>query len=169
VFFPEQSLKGRSGSFWLLIFLQTSQPLLGGPFARGVEKAVKPIIFSIMMKISLLFRVLATAAVGTVLVFGASAYGEDSDMLNQALDLVHQAWNPGGDPPSDADRTQLLNKALTLAQNAPEHRVRGHRVQAILDIKAALALIKDGDADHKATEMIHDAADQLRDALTIAQ
>jgi hypothetical protein len=121
------------------------------------------------MKTSLNFRVLAVAVVGAALSLGAPVYGMDDDMLNQALDLVHQAWNPGGDPPSDADRTNLLTKALTLTQNAPEHHVRGHRVQAILDIKAALAMIKDGDPDHKATEVIHDAADELRDSLRIAQ
>jgi hypothetical protein len=97
-------------------------------------------------------------------------YGDDETaMLNKAYDLVHQAWNPGDDPPSDTERTDLLNQALKLAQDAPQHNVKGHRVKAILEIKAALALIKAGDADHQAVEHIHQAADELRTALSIAE
>lgn len=89
-------------------------------------------------------------------------------MLNKAFDLVHQAWNPAGDPPSNADRTDLLDQALKLAQDAPDHHLKGHRVQAILDIKAALDELAKGDPDHKAVEYIHDADSELHTALSIA-
>ena len=121
------------------------------------------------MKISFILNALWVAVMGVILSFSSPLFGgEDTDMLNRAFDLVHQAWNPGGDPPSDADRTNLLNQALKLAQAAPQHHVGGHRVKAILEIKAALALIKDGDADHTAVEHIHNADSELRTALSIA-
>jgi hypothetical protein len=107
-----------------------------------------------------------------VAIFGFTTLGfgdESTEMLNKALDLVHQAWNPGGDPPSNDQRTDLLNQALKLAQDAPQHNVRGHRVKAIKDIQAALAEIKMGDPSGKAYEQIHDADSELRSALSIAE
>ena len=121
------------------------------------------------MKTSFLLNAFWVAIMSAVLSFSAPVFGEDTDMLNKAFDLVHQAWNPGGDPPTDAQRTDLLTQALKLAQDAPQHRVAGHRVKAILEIKAALSLIKDGDPDHQAAEHIRDAASELRDALSIAE
>jgi hypothetical protein len=90
-------------------------------------------------------------------------------MLNQAFDLVHQAWNPEGDPPSNDERTKLLTQALKLVKDTPDHRLKGHRVLAMRDINAALDLIKNGDPDNKAVEAIHDAAEELRTALSIAE
>jgi hypothetical protein len=123
------------------------------------------------MKTSFLVRSLVVGVVCSALNLAGPVRGDDtvSDMLNQSFDLVHQAWNPGGDAPSVADRIDLLTKALKLAQEAPSNHLRGHRVQAIQDIQAALAILKNGDPDGKAVEPIHDAADQLQDALTISQ
>ena len=121
------------------------------------------------MKTSFLVNALYVAIMSAFLSFSAPVFGQDTDMLNKAFDLVHQAWNPGGDPPSDDQRTDLLNQALKLAQDAPQHNVAGHRVKAILDIKAALAAIKDGDPDHKAGDYIRDAASELRTALSLAR
>ena len=121
------------------------------------------------MKTSFLLNAFSIAILGAVLSFSAPLFGDDdTDMLNKAFDLVHQAWNPGGDPPSDDVRTDLLNQALKLAQNAPQHNVLGHRVKAILEIKAALSLIQDGDPDHKAADHIRNAASELRNAVSIA-
>jgi hypothetical protein len=41
-------------------------------------------------------------------------------------------------------------------------------VKAIVDIKAALAELKNGDPDNKAVDYIHDADSELRDAMSIA-
>jgi hypothetical protein len=121
------------------------------------------------MKTSFVLHAFWVAMLSAILSFSAPVFGQDTDMLNQALDLVHQAWNPGGDPPSNDQQIDLLNQALKLAQDAPQHNVKGHRVLAVRDIKAALDLLKNGDPDHKAVEYIHDAASELRDALSIAE
>jgi hypothetical protein len=126
-------------------------------------------LFYIMKTTSLIIPAFAMAAVFCAMTVFAPVFAEDADMLNKAFDLVHQAWNPGGDPLSNEQRTDLLNQALKLTQDAPQHHVKGHRVQAVLDIKAALDLLKDGDPDNKAVELIHDASDQLREALRIAE
>ena len=121
------------------------------------------------MKNSLILRTLFVAIVSGALSFFAPLMGDDStDLLNKALDLVHQAWNPAGDAPSNDQRSNLLTQALKLAQDSPDHHVRRHRVQAILDIKAALDVLKDGDPDNKATGYIRDADSELRTALSIA-
>ena len=112
---------------------------------------------------------LLLAVISLALSFSPIRADDNTDMLNKALDLVHQAWNPAGDPPSDAQRTDLLNQALKLAQAAPDHHLKKHRVQAILDIKAALTEIQGGDADHKAADYMQDADSELRTAISIAQ
>ncbi len=116
-------------------------------------------------------RLFPLAVLTAMLSLALPAWADDSsaDMLNKAYDLVHQAWNPGGDPPSDAQRTDLLTKALDLTKNAPDHHLKGTRKQAMLDIQAALDLLKNGDSDHKAGDLIHKAADDLRDAISLAQ
>jgi hypothetical protein len=121
------------------------------------------------MKTSFILNAFGVALICSFLSVSSPVFGEDPDMLNKAFDLVHQAWNPGGDPPSDDQRTDLLTQALKLAQAAPDRRVRGHRVKAILEIKAALVLIKDGDTDHKAGDHIREAASELRTAISIAE
>ena len=123
------------------------------------------------MKTSFVLNTLGVAAISAFLIFSAPVFGDDptGDMLNQAFDLIHQAWNPGGDPPSNDERTKLLTQAMKLVKDTPDHRLKGHRVQAMLDIRAALDLIKEGDPNNKAVESIHDAADELRTALSIAE
>ena len=121
------------------------------------------------MKITFIRRTLLVAATSTALGFALPVFGDDNtDMLNQAEDLVHKAWNPGGDAPSNDQRTDLLNQAMKLAQDAPDHHLKGHRVQAILDIKAALSELQKGDPDNKAKEYIHDADTELRTCVSIA-
>ena len=124
------------------------------------------------MKTSFILNAFWVVLICAVLNFSSPLFGDSGgdtkDMLYKAYDLVHQAWNPGGDPPSDAQRTDLLTQALKLAQTAPQHNLRGHRAKAIDEIKAALDLIKAGDPDHKASEHLHDAASELRTAVSMA-
>jgi len=122
------------------------------------------------MKTSLIVRTLVAAVLCYALSLSPSVASDTvSDMLNQAFDLLHQAWNPGGEPPSVADRIDLLNKALKLIEDTPDHHLKKHRKNAELDIKAALDLLNAGDPDNKATDPIHDAADQVKDALSISE
>jgi hypothetical protein len=121
------------------------------------------------MKTSPFLTAFSIAFLGTVLFSSTPLLADESDMLNKAFDLVHQALNPGGDPPSDAERTDLLKQAVDLAENSPDHQLAGHRVKAIRDIKAALFLLKDGDADHHADAYIRDASVELRAAIALVE
>jgi hypothetical protein len=110
--------------------------------------------------------------IGLVLFFSAPVFAEDGSigLLNQACDVVHQAWNPGGDPPSDVQRTDLLNQALKLIQKAHSWKhYGGHLAKAFKDIQAALSLIKSGVPPDKVTDPIHDAETELRNALAFAE
>jgi hypothetical protein len=122
------------------------------------------------MKTSLLVHTFWVVVLCTGLSFSAPVFGQDatSDLLNKAFDLVHQAWNPQGDPPSNDDRVKFLTQALGLLKVTPDRGLKGHRARAVRDINAALAKIKTGDTEKQAVESIHDAADELRDAIAIA-
>jgi hypothetical protein len=120
------------------------------------------------MKSLFIGKALGIAVMCSVLCFSAPLFGAQPE-INQALDLVHQAWGPSADtPPTNDQRTTLLKQALDLLKNCPDHHVKGHRVAAIKDIETALDLLKNGDPDGKAVESIHDADSQLRDAASIA-
>jgi hypothetical protein len=112
------------------------------------------------MKTSVLLSSFWIAVIGAFLCWSAPVFGDD--MLNKALDLVHQALNPGGDQPSNDDRTTWLTQALDLARNSPVRNARGHRVKAINDIQAALDQLKQGDSNNAATEYIREAYSELR-------
>ena len=102
------------------------------------------------------------AIFGAILSLSSPAYAEGDPLINQARDQLHEALNPGGDPPSDADRTALLQSALTELQKSPAI-YHGQRAKAIEDIKSALFEIGRGDPDHKVTDYIRDALDMVRD------
>jgi hypothetical protein len=91
---------------------------------------------------------------------------DDADALKQAEDLVHQAWNPGGDAPPRDQQEDLLQKAIDLAVHAPQHRVHGHRVHAIELMRGALDLLKNGDADNKVPDLLRNADSELREAIS---
>lgn len=91
---------------------------------------------------------------------------DDADMLKKAEDLVHQAWNPGGDPPPQSQQLDLLKQAIDLAVQAPQHRVHGHRVHAIQLLKTAVDQIKLGDPNHQVYGLLKDADEELRQSIT---
>ena len=122
------------------------------------------------MRNSIVRFAVGSVAVGAILGWAAPAYaGDDGALLKQAEDLVHQAWNPGGDPPSNDDRTQLLTKAIELAAKEPDHRLAGRRVEAIRLIKAALEEMKNGDPENRVNGDLQDADRALRDAMEGAE
>jgi tetratricopeptide (TPR) repeat protein len=94
---------------------------------------------------------------------------ETTDLLSKALDLVHQVESPTGTPPTDAQRIDLLTQAIERAQEAPNHRLKGHRVLAIEAIRSAIAEIKSGDPDHKAGAYLHSAETELETSVSLAR
>jgi tetratricopeptide (TPR) repeat protein len=101
--------------------------------------------------------------------FCAPAFAQQTpDMLSEALALVRQVESPKGQPPPDAQKINLLKQAITEAQQAPNHRLRGHRVLAIQAIRLAIASINTGDATHQAAIYLHTADDELSTSITLA-
>jgi hypothetical protein len=114
------------------------------------------------MKIQKSLLIVWLSVLAGVLVFSSPAMAAGDPLIDQARDQLHQALNPGGDPPSDADRITLLKSALKeLRESAPVYR--GQRAKAIEDIRQALELLQQGDADHKVDDLIRDALDKVRD------
>ena len=129
------------------------------------------------MKTSFVLGTVWVAMIGAFLYFSAPAFGDDGNtaaVISQARDLVHQAWNPDGDPPSDDQRTALLNKALKLLQQLPppppEHHwvhfhgdivVQDHVGKAIQDINSAISGIQNGTPADQINASIQDADVEL--------
>ncbi len=121
------------------------------------------------MKTSLIRRHLLIIPIGAAFALGSLALGQDtSNMLSQSLDLVHQVENPTGNPPTDAQRIDLLTQAIKTAQAAPNHRLQGHRVLAIQAIRGAIAEIRSGDPNHKAATLLQTAAAELSTSISLA-
>ena len=122
------------------------------------------------MKISLIRLSICGAVAGAMLGWSSVAWaGDEGDLLKQAQDLVHQAWNPGGNPPSNDQRTQLLTKALELTKAEPDHHLHRNRLEAMRLMRAALEEIKIGDPNNKVTADLQDADRALREAIEDAQ
>jgi len=114
------------------------------------------------MKTHSVLNLIGLAIFGAILIFSTPAYAAGDPLIDKARDQLHEALNPGGDPPSDADRTALLKSALALLQkSAPVYH--GQRAKAIEDIKLALEAISKGDPDHKVKGLIREALDYVRD------
>ena len=90
------------------------------------------------MKNSFILPIFAVSIISAMICFSSPlfGYGEDETaMLNKAYDLVHQAWNPGDNPPSDTERTDLLNQALKLAH---QNRVEIDFPERVMDVVKAV-------------------------------
>jgi hypothetical protein len=118
------------------------------------------------MKFPRIFGLLWILVLVLLLGFSSAVLADDSaPMLNDARADLEKAWNPGGDPPSVADRTKLLKDALALLKQAP----RGpglysrHLQAAKRFINSALYELDKGDVDKKATDLIHSAVEEVRD------
>jgi ankyrin repeat protein len=121
------------------------------------------------MKMSFLRSTLLIALIVAGFGFSRLLFGQDTtDMLSKALDLVHQVENPTVNPPTDAQRIDLLTQAITMAQKAPNHRLKGHRVLAIQAIRSAVTEIRAGDPNHQAATYIHTADMELSTSISLA-
>jgi hypothetical protein len=113
-------------------------------------------------------HVLCAVVAGAILGLATPSFAnDDGELLKQAEDLVKQAWNPGGDPPSN--RVDLITQAITLAQNEPDHRLRGTRMAGIRTLQQALEAIKGGESDDKVSGLLQDADRNLREAIEGAE
>ena len=114
--------------------------------------------------------VLCSVAVGAI--FGAATpafAGDDGAVLKQSEDLLKQAWNPGGDPPSNDERTQLLTRAIKLADSEPDHHLHLQRVKAVNLMQKAIDTIKAGDPNNQVDSLLQDADSDLRNAIENAE
>jgi hypothetical protein len=102
------------------------------------------------------------AVLGAFLGLGSLAHA-DNPLLNDAADDLHQALNPGGDVPSVADRTKLVQAALQSLQKVPLGGYHGHLKDAITFVQSALDALGKSDPDNKASEYIHEAWDEVRE------
>ena len=102
------------------------------------------------------------AVLGVFLWLGSLAHA-DNPLLSDAADDLHQALNPGGDAPSVADRTKLVQAALQSLQKVPRGGYHGHLKNAITLVQSALDVLDKGDPDNKASEYIHEAWDEVRE------
>jgi tetratricopeptide (TPR) repeat protein len=111
------------------------------------------------------------ALVSTFLALGVVTpiFGQETpDMLTKALDLVRQVESPAGNPPPDAQKISLLIQAIADAQQASNHRLKGHRVLAIQSIRSAIAEIGKGDPTHQAATFLHTADQELSASISLA-
>jgi hypothetical protein len=120
------------------------------------------------VRTSFVRNTLLVVLIGAALSFSPPVFGDDTDMLKKALDLVHQVENPAGNPPTDAQRIDLLTQAIALAQEAPNHRLKGHRVLAIQAIRGALAEIRSGDPNHKVAAFLQTADAEMSTSVSLA-
>jgi tetratricopeptide (TPR) repeat protein len=117
---------------------------------------MRPRIPSSMMAAALLAFTLPASAQAT------------TDMLSEALSLVRQVEKPAGQPPSDDQKVKLLTYGISEAQQAPNHRLKGHRVLAIQALHLAIAAIENGDATHQAAGYLETADAELVSSITLA-
>jgi hypothetical protein len=61
-------------------------------------------------------RTFLLVLLSAALSFRPPVFGQDTtNMLNKALDLVHQVEDPTGNPPTNATRIDLLTQAIKMA------------------------------------------------------
>ena len=109
-----------------------------------------------------LSKTAALAFLASVALEISSLHADEHSTLEAIHDKLHQAMNPGGDAPSNADRTSLLKAALEeLKDLSPWYH--GHRNAAISDIKMALDALKAGDENNEVYNDIRNADNEVRD------
>ena len=112
---------------------------------------------------------MALVMIGAVAICGVAWGQETGDLLSQARDLVQQASGAAGNKPGDVERIQLLTRAVQLAQQAPQHNLKGHRVLAIQDLRVAITLLRDGDPQAQLAGYIKNATSELSAAIALAE
>jgi hypothetical protein len=98
------------------------------------------------------------------------AHAESHVMMQNAMDLIHKAWNPGGKTPSNAKRMQYLTQAMQFLQDDP-YRGNGtgynrERIKAMRYVRSAMLEIQQGDPYKLVWDYLQDAEDACRSALS---
>ena len=91
-------------------------------------------------------------------------YGDDATVptITDIHNVLLQAAGRNSDtPPTISEQTDLLNKALKMAEQLP-HVYHGKLANAKRLIVAALTELENGDRAHKAKEDIYDADDEIK-------
>ena len=108
-------------------------------------------------------RLLLLVTAGVFLSFPA-AFGDDGHVatLGDIHKVLLEAAGYHSDaPPTIAEQTDLLNKALKMMEELP-HVYHGHLAAAKRSIDAALNELEGGDGANKAKGDIYDADDQIK-------
>jgi hypothetical protein len=101
------------------------------------------------------------ALLGVTLILSSPAMA-DAPKADDVREILEKAWNPSGDAPSNADRTDMLKQAMKLLKSMTVG-YHGHRMKAMKFIDSALYELDKGDPDHKVTDLIHSAVSEVRD------
>lgn len=120
------------------------------------------------MKKFLTLSFVLIAVVALVFTSAMPARAESHAMMQQALNLIHKAWHPGGKAPSVEKRTQLLEQALVLLRNDPYEHYQGHREKAIRYVNTALFAMHNDFPPEQVNNYLQDAVRQCQDALSDA-
>jgi len=115
------------------------------------------------MKKAHILRLLLLVIMGIPFGFSAT-YGDDVNPATLAdvhKILLQAAGYQSDTPPTAAQQTELLEKALKMIKDVP-HVYHGQLKAAARSINAALTELGSGDAAHKARQDIFDADDQIK-------
>jgi len=94
------------------------------------------------MKLQPFLKQFGLVVLGAILSI-SPAHATDDPLIVQAGELIHEALNPGGDPPPVQDQIDLLKKAKKLLEgSAMEYH--GQRSKAIEDLRGAIGILKQG-------------------------
>jgi hypothetical protein len=113
------------------------------------------------MKTTRLLALFWIALIGAALNLTSPVFA-DAPKADDVREILEKAWNPSGDAPSNADRTDMLKQAMKLLKSMTVG-YHGHRIKAMKFIDSALYELDKGDPDHKVTDLIHSAMNEVRD------
>jgi hypothetical protein len=121
------------------------------------------------MKIKLIRLGLLMAIASAAFTLGSPVFAQETtDKLGKALDLVQQVEKPAVTL-TEAQRIDLLTQAIKMGQEAPNHRLQGHRVLAIQAMKGAIAELRSGDKNNQVAGFLHTADTELGTSVSLAR
>ena len=110
------------------------------------------------------FRRLILFVIAGCLFASPALFGDDDNPATLAdihKILLQAAGYQSDTPPTPAEQTELLHKALKMIQDIP-HVYHGHLKAATRSVNAALSELENGDPAHKVKGDIYDADDKIK-------